>query len=53
MCQPYIESSTALSDDDEEPHEFSGFYRAAQMDFQHLGGPRNMSVDLKGDVLCL
>ena len=24
----------------------------AEMDFQHLAGPRNVSVDLKYDVLC-
>ena len=32
---------------------FHGFCRAAQMDFQRLAGPRNVSVDLKYDVLCL
>ena len=31
----------------------SGFYRSAEMDFHHLAGPRNVSVDLKYDVLCL
>ena len=33
--------------------KISGFSRAAEMDFQYLGGPRNVSVDLKYDVLCL
>ena len=27
--------------------------RAAERHFQHSGGPRNVSVDLKYDVLCL
>ena len=29
------------------------FCRAAETDFQRLAGPRNVSVDLKYDVLCL
>ena len=29
------------------------FCRAAEMDFQRLAGPRNVSVDLKYDALCL
>ena len=33
--------------------EFPFFCRAAEMDFQCLAGPRNVSVDLKYDVLCL
>ena len=28
-------------------------FRAAEMDFQRLAGPVNVSVDLKYDVLCL
>ena len=28
-------------------------FQAAEMDFQRLAGPRNVSVDLKYDVLCL
>ena len=39
--------------DDEEIAKISSFYRAAEMDFQHLAGPRNVSVNLKYDVLCL
>ena len=31
----------------------TGFCREAEMDFQHLAGPRNVSVDLKYDVQCL
>ena len=31
----------------------TGFCRVAEMDFHHLAGPRNVSVDLKYDVLCL
>ena len=55
MLQPYIESATALSDyyiNDEKRKNFR-FCRTAEMDFQHLAGPRNVSVDLKYDVLCL
>ena len=52
MCQPYIESATALSDyyyiDDEEIARISGFCH-----FQSLAGPTNVTVDLKYDVLCL
>ena len=50
MLQPYIESATALSNyvDDKEPQEFP-----AEMDFQQLAGPRNVSVDLNYDILCL
>ena len=54
MCQPYIDSATAYYYiDDEEPQEFPVFCRAAEIDFQRLAGPRNVSVDLKYDVLCL
>ena len=44
-----------LSDDidDEEIARISVFCRAAEIDFQHLAGPRNVSVKLKYDVLCL
>ena len=30
----------------------SGFCLAAEMDCQHLIGPKNVSADLKYDVLC-
>ena len=30
----------------------SGFWRAAELDFQSLAGPRYVSVDIKYDVLC-
>ena len=65
MLQPYIKrwqiisreshSATALSDYyyDEESARISRFCQSAEMDFQHLVGPRNVSVDLKYDVLCL
>ena len=33
--------------------EFPIFCRSAEMDFHHLAGPRNVSVDLKYDVPCL
>ena len=49
MLQPYIESVTALSDD----IDVQEFCRTADVDFQHFDGPRNMSVALKSDVLCL
>ena len=55
MLQPYIESTTTLSDyntDDEEIAIIFCFCRSAKMDIQRLGGPRNVSVDLKY-VLCL
>ena len=38
--------------DDEEQQEFLVFV-GLHKDFQCLAGPRNMSVDLKYDVLCL
>ena len=37
----------------EEIARISHFCRSAEMDFQHLAGPRNLGVDLKCDVLCL
>ena len=40
-------------DDDEEIIRISGFCLAAEIDFLGLAGPRNMSVDLKYDILCL
>ena len=48
-------SATALSDyiDDEEIARISGFCLAAEIDSQSLAGPRNVSVDLKYDFLCL
>ena len=52
MCQPYIESATALSGYDEESQEICRFCRAAERHFQRLAGPINESVDLKYDVLC-
>ena len=55
-CQPYIKSATALYEyyiDDEEIARISGLCQAAERHFQSLGGPRNVSVDLKYDVLCL
>ena len=45
ILHPYIEGATALSD--EELQEFPFFCRVAEMDFQRLAGPRNVSVDLK------
>ena len=38
--------------DDEKIARISSFCRAAEIDFQSLAGPRNVSVDLKYDVLC-
>ena len=51
MCQPYIESATAISDIDDE--EIARICRAAKINFHRLARTRNMSVDLKYDVLCL
>ena len=57
MCQPYIESATAPSDDyyidDEDIERVSHFCQSVELDFQRLAGPRNVSVDLEYDVLCL
>ena len=49
MCHPYIESATALSD----IIMITFFCRAAKMNFMLLAGPRNVSVDLNYEVLCL
>ena len=50
----FIESATTLSVyNDEEIVRISGFCRAAEVNFQHLTGPRNVNVNLKYDVLCL
>ena len=38
-------ASARANEPDKDP--ISGFCRAAEMDFQHLSGPRNVSVDLK------
>ena len=43
-------SATTLSDD-EEIARTSVFCRVAEMDFQRLAGPRNVSIDLKYIVL--
>ena len=53
MCQPYIESATALADYDEELQEFLVFVGPHKWTFSVLAGPRNVSADLKYDVLCL
>ena len=50
MCQPYLERVTSLSD--EETQEISRFCRDVEKHFLRLAGPRNVSVDLKYDVLC-
>ena len=39
--------------DDEAIARISGFCRSAEMNFHHLAEPRNVSVDLKYNVLCL
>ena len=54
MCQPYIESTTVLSDYyDEELQEFHIFVGLRKRHFHRLVEPINVSVDLKYDVLCL
>ena len=62
MCYPYLESATTLSDyyyyyyyyiDDEKIARISRFCQSVKLDFQRLDGPRNVSVDLKYDVLSL
>ena len=50
-CQPSIQSATALSD--EEIARISGYGGAAERHFQSMAGPKNVSIDLKYDVLCL
>ena len=49
MCHPYIESATAslilFFDDDEEIARIYRCCRSVELDFQHLAGSRNMSVD--------
>ena len=50
VWHPYIEHSLI---DDEEIARTSGFCRLAEIYFHHLSGPRNVTVDLKYDVLCL
>ena len=48
MCQPYIESTTVLSD-----YEFiarnDGFWRAPEIDFLYETEARKVMVDLKFD----
>ena len=39
--------------DDEEIARISRFCWSEEMDFQHIAGPKNVSVDLKYVVLCL
>ena len=39
--------------DYEKIARITSFCRAAEMYFHRLAGPRNVSVDLKYDVLCL
>ena len=50
MCQPYIESATALSD-----YEFitrnDGFWRAPKIDFRYETKARKVMVDFKFDTL--
>ena len=48
MCQPYIEDTTVLADyiDDEEIARISWFCQAAEIDFQSLAGPTNMSIQV-------
>ena len=53
--QPYIEIATALSDyciNDEEIEEFH-ILSVGRNGLPALAGPRNVSVILKYDVLCL
>ena len=49
MLQSYTDSANLLSYyyDDEEIAKISGFCQSAEMDFQCLAAPRNVSVDLK------
>ena len=57
MCHPYIEIAPTLSNyysiDDEEIARISSFCWSAEIEFHHLDGPKNLTFDLKYDVLCL
>ena len=54
MCQPYIESATALFYYiHEEITTISVSCWSADVDLHCLAEPRNVSLDLKYDVLCL
>ena len=53
ILQLYIESVTAFSDIDEEIARISGFCWSAEKESHRLARPRNVSTDLKYDVLCL
>ena len=52
MCQPYKASATALSDCYIDDEEIAKNFRVLS-GFQSLAGPRNVSLDVKYDVLCL
>ena len=48
MCQPYIESAAALSDESSKIDDFS---RAPDIDFRHETKARKVMVDFKFDAL--
>ena len=49
MCQPYIESATALSDYDEESQKFPVLSGCGK-ELPALSWTHNVSIDLKYDV---
>ena len=50
MCQPYIESATALSDYEQIARN-DGFWRALEIDFHYEAKVRKVMVDFKFDAL--
>ena len=48
MCQPYIESATALSDEFITRND--GFWRAPEIDFRYETEARKVMVDFKFDA---
>ena len=49
MCQPYIETATALSDEFIATND--GFWRAPEIDFCYETKARKVMVDFKFDAL--
>ena len=49
MCQPYIESATALSDEFIARND--GFWRAPEIDFHYETDARKVIVDFEFDAL--
>ena len=50
MCQPYIESTTVLSDNEFIARN-NGFWRGPEIDFRYETKTRKVMVDFKFDML--